>query len=122
MLEARLHCLLSWPGKELAIFLFELVQKELSDGVERREDVHAGAGDRFEALRAPLPIVQQVLKVTDRSYIREVALIELQHNWDLFERQVLFLQVLLKVAKARNVLLHSLPLGIGDKNHTVDAS
>jgi hypothetical protein len=121
-LRLILTLLLSGPGKELGIFLFEFVKEQLSDCVEGREDVHAGGGNGFEALHTPLPVVQQVFKIIDWSYTRNVALIELQNERDLFEGQVLLLQVMFKIAKARNILLHFFPLGIGDENHTVNAS
>ena len=77
-LTLALTLLLSGPGKELGIFLFEFVKEQLSDCVEGREDVHAGGGDGFEALHTPLPVVQQVFKIIDWSHTRNVALIELQ--------------------------------------------
>jgi hypothetical protein len=44
-LTLALTLLLSGPGKELGILLFEFVKEQLGDCVEGREDVHAGGGD-----------------------------------------------------------------------------
>ena len=44
-LTLALTLLLSGPGKELGILLFEFVKEQLGDRVEGREDVHAGGGN-----------------------------------------------------------------------------
>ena len=44
-LTLALTLLLSGPGKELGILLFEFVKEQLGDCVEGREDVHAGGGN-----------------------------------------------------------------------------
>jgi hypothetical protein len=109
-------------GKERCIFLFKLVKKPLGHCVQCREDVDAGAGYRFEALDPTLPVVQQVFKVVGRRHVGEVALVELQHDRHFFEKKLLLLQVFLQVPEAGHVFFHFVPLGICDKDHTVNAS
>src|SRR5689334_2541228 len=91
----------------------ELVQQHAGDHVERLENALAFVGCRREGWYLDISVIEQKLHILQRSNVRQIALVVLEHVRDFCEVQLQRFEVLLEIGKALDILRHLLVLRIG---------
>lgn len=99
--------------------LLQLVEDQFRIGLERIEDSKSRRRYRFEPGRAKA-MVQLVLKVFQRDHIGQIPFVVLHDEGNLENVIALLGQVLLEILNALDVGFHTLDLGIGHKDNTID--
>src|SRR5437868_7449567 len=105
--------------RSAAATLAQFHQHLFGDRLERVKDADAAAGD---ALEERFVAAQQFgLQLVDGDDVRQVALVQLQHVWQLGQLVAMLFEVGFEVEERLDVGVHALALRVGDKDDAVNA-